>query len=95
MNERPDYATVGPSPFFVSQASSRKFRQVGAPSRLTQSNCKPQEAENTLAALDSIPAWHRLSSSCGGNPVILGKCSFTRGNLREHPSLELNGLKTL
>ncbi|KAJ7809698.1 N-acetylglucosaminyl transferase component-domain-containing protein [Mycena olivaceomarginata] len=33
--------------------------------------------------------------SCGGNPVILGKCSFTRGNLREHPSLELNGLKTL
>jgi hypothetical protein len=87
MNEHPDYATGGPTPFFVLQASSRKFRQVGALSRLTQSNCKPQEAENKLAALNSIPAWHRVPSSCGGNPAILGKCGFTRGNLREHPLL--------
>ncbi|KAJ7256791.1 hypothetical protein B0H12DRAFT_483784 [Mycena haematopus] len=51
-----------------------------------------QEAENTLASLDNNSDWTRLSSFCGGKPVILGKCSFNQGNGREHPLLELNGL---
>ncbi|KAJ7805273.1 N-acetylglucosaminyl transferase component-domain-containing protein [Mycena leptocephala] len=44
-----------------------------------------QEAENTLASLDGHSEWARLSELCGGNPVILGKCSFERGNHRQHP----------
>jgi hypothetical protein len=52
-----------------------------------------QEAENTLASLDGHSEWARLSELCGGNPVILGKCSFERGNHRQHPSLELLGVE--
>ncbi|KAF8170638.1 N-acetylglucosaminyl transferase component-domain-containing protein [Mycena galopus ATCC 62051] len=48
-----------------------------------------------FASLDGMPDWTRLSSSCGGKPVILGKCKFTNRNRRENPSLELNGQDTV
>ncbi|KAF7334402.1 N-acetylglucosaminyl-phosphatidylinositol biosynthetic protein gpi1 [Mycena venus] len=52
------------------------------------------EAEKTLGSLDSSAEWTRLSPSCGGKPVVLGKCRFNQRNSREPPSLELTGLKS-
>ncbi|KAJ6589200.1 hypothetical protein B0H19DRAFT_1103259 [Mycena capillaripes] len=50
------------------------------------------EAENTLASLEGQPQWLKLSVSCGGNPVILGRCWFDRRDY-QYPTLELKGIE--
>ncbi|KAJ7479897.1 N-acetylglucosaminyl transferase component-domain-containing protein [Mycena latifolia] len=52
-----------------------------------------QEAETTLAALNNRSQWSRLREFCSGDPIILGECTFTRGNRTWHPSLELTGIE--
>ncbi|KAJ7652257.1 N-acetylglucosaminyl transferase component-domain-containing protein, partial [Mycena rosella] len=50
-----------------------------------------EEAEIALAELHSSAQWSALTDSCGGDPVILGKCVFERG--KRHPALELAGIR--